>query len=211
MTAATLFSGIGAPEMAMPEWRWLWHAEIEKFPAAVMRERHPASVNLGDVTAEDFVERAIAIGRPDVLVFGSPCQSYSVAGKRLGLDDPRGNLALVALGIAARLEPTLFPVFCPPATDETSGFSCEQWMNSGITSAGRTWTRSMPVWRSGASVCSLSATLETGAVPPPYYLSPKACAGILRRAKKRGKVLPRPLEQALQAVAARMAPAPTPF
>jgi DNA (cytosine-5)-methyltransferase 1 len=108
MTAATLFSGIGAPEMAMPEWRWLWHAEIEKFPAAVMRERHPASVNLGDVTAEDFVERAIAIGRPDVLVFGSPCQSYSVAGKRLGLDDPRGNLALVALGIAARLEPTWF-------------------------------------------------------------------------------------------------------
>lgn len=108
MKAATLFSGIGAPELAMPNWQWLWHAEIEKFPSAVMASRHPESVNLGDVTAHDFIERAERVGRPDVIVFGSPCQSYSVAGKRLGLDDPRGNLALVALGIVARLKPTWF-------------------------------------------------------------------------------------------------------
>lgn len=92
----------------MPEWEWIWHAEIEPFPSAVMAARHPHSVNLGDVTADDFCERALAIGRPDVLVFGSPCQSYSVAGKRLGLDDPRGNLALIALGIVGRLEPAWF-------------------------------------------------------------------------------------------------------
>lgn len=108
MKAATLFSGIGAPEQAMPSWDWLWHAEIEPFPSAVMGVRHPLSVNLGDVSAEDFCHRAAALGRPDVLVFGSPCQSFSVAGKRLGLDDPRGNLALVALGIIARLRPTWF-------------------------------------------------------------------------------------------------------
>jgi len=108
MTGATLFSGIGAPEVAMPSWRWLWHAEIEKFPSAVLAWRKPESQNLGDVTAHDFIDRALAIGRPDVLVFGSPCQSYSVAGKRLGLDDPRGNLALVALGIVDRLRPTWF-------------------------------------------------------------------------------------------------------
>lgn len=108
MTGATLFSGIGAPEMAMPEWRWIFHAEIEAFPSAVMGARHPESINLGDVTAHDFCDRALAIGRPDVIVFGSPCQSYSVAGKRLGLDDPRGNLALIALGIVRRLEPRWF-------------------------------------------------------------------------------------------------------
>src|SRR5262245_42902125 len=108
MIAATLFSGIGAPECAMPHWRWAWSAEIEKFPAAVMAARHPGSINLGDVTAHDFADRAAAIARPDVLVFGSPCQSYSVAGKRLGLDDPRGNLALVALGIVARVKPRWF-------------------------------------------------------------------------------------------------------
>jgi DNA (cytosine-5)-methyltransferase 1 len=106
--AATLFSGIGAPEVAMPAWEFGWHAEIEKFPAAVMAERQPHSVNLGDVTAHDFTDRALAVGRPDVLVFGSPCQSFSVAGKRLGLDDARGNLALVALGIVARTQPPWF-------------------------------------------------------------------------------------------------------
>jgi DNA (cytosine-5)-methyltransferase 1 len=108
ITAATLFSGIGAPETAMPHWRWPWHAEIEKFPSAVLAQRHPESVNIGDVTGHEFTERASAVAKPSVLVFGSPCQSFSVAGKRLGLDDPRGNLALCALGIIARLEPRWF-------------------------------------------------------------------------------------------------------
>jgi DNA (cytosine-5)-methyltransferase 1 len=108
MIGATLFSGIGAPEAAMHRWHWPWHAEIEKFPSAVMARRHPRSLNLGDVTANDFCERARAIATPDVLIFGSPCQSFSVAGKRLGMDDPRGNLALVALGIVGRLKPRWF-------------------------------------------------------------------------------------------------------
>jgi hypothetical protein len=51
-------------------------------------------------------------------------------------------------------------------------------------------------------VCSLSDILETGDVPPQYYLSAKACRGILRRADKRGKELPPQLALALQAVAA---------
>lgn len=89
----------------MPDWEWRWHAEIEKFPSAVLAARHPKSVNLGDVNAEDFVERAIQAGRPDILVFGSPCQDFSLAGQRVGLDGDHGNLALVALGIAAKLRP----------------------------------------------------------------------------------------------------------
>ena len=54
---------------------------------------------------------------------------------------------------------------------------------------------------SAAAVCSLSDILETGDVPRRYYLTAKACQGILRRAEKRGKVLPTVLRQALQAVA----------
>ena len=108
MIGATLFSGIGAPEQAMPEWPWTWCAEIESFPAAVLAARHPHSINLGDVTAYDFVERAAAIARPDVIVFGSPCQDFSVAGKRLGMAGGRGNLALVALGIIGRFRPSWF-------------------------------------------------------------------------------------------------------
>lgn len=56
-------------------------------------------------------------------------------------------------------------------------------------------------WPNAASVSSLSQILETEPIPPRYYLSPKACAGILRRAEKRGKALPEQLRQALQQVA----------
>ena len=92
----------------MPGWQWLWHAEIDKFANAVMAKHHPRSLNLGDVSGPAFIERAEKAGRPACLVFGSPCQSFSVAGRRLGLDYPRGNLALVALGIVARLKPDWF-------------------------------------------------------------------------------------------------------
>jgi hypothetical protein len=51
------------------------------------------------------------------------------------------------------------------------------------------------------AVCSLLDVLETDAVPRKYYLSPKACAGILRRAAKRGRALPPLLQQALEHVA----------
>jgi len=74
---------------------------IAKLPAAGR-----LYVNLGDINAEDFADRAARHGRPDVLVFGSPCQDYSVAGKRLGLDGARGNMALVALAAIKRLRPT---------------------------------------------------------------------------------------------------------
>ena len=51
--------------------------------------------------------------------------------------------------------------------------------------------------RSGAAECSLSDVLETGDVPQRYFLSGKACRGILRRAEKRGKTLPSQLHRAL--------------
>jgi hypothetical protein len=55
-------------------------------------------------------------------------------------------------------------------------------------------------WPKDAAVCSLSDVLETGEVPQRYFLTARACAGILRRAEKRGKKLPIALFQALQAV-----------
>jgi hypothetical protein len=58
-------------------------------------------------------------------------------------------------------------------------------------------------WPNDAAVCSLSDTLETGTVPQRFYLSAKACRGILHRVGKHGKALPLALEAALQAVAFR--------
>jgi len=70
-------------------------------------------------------------------------------------------------------------------------------------SRGGSWTPNISVWPSDAAVCSLSQVLEQGSIQQRYFLSAKACAGILRRAEKRGKTLPAPLQQALAAAAER--------
>jgi len=79
--------------------------------------------------------------------------------------------------------------------------SSGRWQNSGMGSPTEFWTLSGLESHSAVAVCSLSHTLETGVVPQRYFLSAKACAGILRRAEKRGKDLPAQLHQALQAAA----------
>ena len=76
-----------------------------------------------------------------------------------------------------------------------------RWRNSGMVSATECWTLNTSEWPSAAAVCSLSDTLEIGAVPQRFFLSAKACAGILRRAEKRGKALPQMLHRALSQVA----------
>lgn len=104
MIGATLCSGIGAPECAAPWIDWRWHAEIEAFPAAVHARRFPGSVNLGDMTAPDLVERAASIALPDVIVAGTPCQAFSVAGSRGSLGDARGNLTLLFVRICNAID-----------------------------------------------------------------------------------------------------------
>lgn len=93
-------SGIeAASEAWMPlGWQPQFYSEIEKFPASVLEYRHPGVPNLGDMTK--FKEWSDYDA--DVLVGGTPCQSFSVAGLRKGLDDPRGNLMLTYLAIADR-------------------------------------------------------------------------------------------------------------
>lgn len=104
MIGATLCSGIGAPECAAPWIDWRWHAEIEAFPAAVHAARFPGSVNLGDMTAPGLVERAAAIALPDIIVAGTPCQAFSVAGTRGSLADARGNLTLLFIRICDAID-----------------------------------------------------------------------------------------------------------
>ena len=73
-------------------------------------------------------------------------------------------------------------------------------------SLGGPWTPNISDWPNDAAVCSLSQVLETGLIPQRYFLSGTACAGILRRAEKRGKSLPEPLRLALAAVVGATAP-----
>jgi DNA (cytosine-5)-methyltransferase 1 len=103
MIFGSLFSGIEAASVVWRPlgWRCAWVAEIDPFACAVLRHRYPDVPNLGDVNRID----PDAIEPVDLVVFGSPCQSFSVAGKRLGLDDPRGNMALVGLRVVGKLRP----------------------------------------------------------------------------------------------------------
>ncbi len=76
-------------------------SEIEKFPCALLKHHYPLVPNMGDMTKfNDWKIDAI-----DILVGGTPCQSFSVAGLRKGLDDPRGNLMLTYLAIARKFRP----------------------------------------------------------------------------------------------------------
>ena len=100
---SSVFSGIEAASVAWKPlgWKPVAYAEVEKFPCAVLAHHYPAVSNWGDVNEfQKWPNESI-----DVLVGGSPCQAFSVAGLRKGLDDPRGNLTLTYLGIVARYHP----------------------------------------------------------------------------------------------------------
>ena len=108
----------------------------------------------------------------------------------------------------AGLSGKMSPVSCRREEDGTLVPSSGRWANSGMGSRTECWTRSMSEWnhtlvpsRSVGGVCSLSDILETGDLPRRYFLSEKACAGILRRAASRGKDLPPMLHRALSQVA----------
>ena len=103
MIYGSVCSGIEAATVAWRPLGWsaAWYAEIDKFASAVLAHRYPEVRNFGDFTQID----AAATGTIDVLVGGTPCQSFSLAGHRLGLDDPRGNLTLEFLRLAARARP----------------------------------------------------------------------------------------------------------
>ena len=104
MRYLSVCSGIEAASVAWPMWEAVGFSEIEPFPSAVLRHHYPGVPNLGDMTRY----REWDLGSIDLLVGGTPCQSFSVAGLRKGLDDPRGNLMLVYCGILERFRPKWF-------------------------------------------------------------------------------------------------------
>lgn len=103
MRFGSVCSGI---EAASAAWNPLgWHAsfvsEIDAFPCAVLAHHYPTVPNMGDMTTfKDWPDATL-----DVLCGGTPCQSFSNAGLRAGLDDPRGQLMLTFGAIAARYRP----------------------------------------------------------------------------------------------------------
>ena len=79
-----------------------WFSEIDTFPSAVLQHHYPEIPNHGDMTNFKEWNNDKTI---ELLVGGTPCQSFSVAGLRKGLSDPRGNLMLTYLAMAERFKP----------------------------------------------------------------------------------------------------------
>ena len=106
MNYLSVCSGIEAATVAWHPLGWnpVGFADIEKFPSEVLRHHYPNVTNFGDMTKY----KEWNLGTVDLLVGGTPCQSFSVAGLRKGLEDPRGNLALVYCGILDHFRPKWF-------------------------------------------------------------------------------------------------------
>jgi len=103
MRYGSVCSGVEAATVAWHPlgWQAAWYSEIEPFPSAVLKHHYPTVPNYGDMTQyEAWPDEPI-----NLLVGGTPCQSFSVAGLRKGLADPRGNLMLTYGAIAKRYRP----------------------------------------------------------------------------------------------------------
>eukprot|EP01034_Spumella_vulgaris_P037015 gene37015-45660_t len=106
VTFGSVCSGIEAASVAWHPlgWRAAWFAEIEAFPSAVLAHHYPDVPNLGDMTT--IAARVVSgeVLAPDILVGGTPCQAFSVAGLRNSLDDARGQLTLSFVDLANAID-----------------------------------------------------------------------------------------------------------
>jgi len=105
MRYLSVCSGMEAASVAWHSLGWtpVGFSEIEPFPCAILKHRFPNVPNYGSLT--EYQSWPLEPGAIDLLVGGCPCQSFSVAGLRRGMQDPRGNLTLTYLGLADKLKP----------------------------------------------------------------------------------------------------------
>lgn len=112
-------SGIEAASMAWESLGMLpaWFAEVEAFPSAVLAHHWPHVANFGDMCNLPYLVSTGLVLAPDVLVGGTPCQAFSVAGLRKGLKDKRGQLTLKFVELANEID------------KQRSGEECVVWEN----------------------------------------------------------------------------------
>ena len=116
----SLFSGVEAATLAWKPlgWKAVAFAEFDAFPSAVLAHHYPDVPNLGDVTK---IEGSRYRGTVDLVVGGSPCQGFSVAGRQLGLNDERSGLALAYVRLLEEIRPRWFVWENVPGVLSTNG------------------------------------------------------------------------------------------
>lgn len=107
MRFGSVCSGIEAASVAWEHlgWECAFLSEIEKFPRAVLKHHYPDTKLYGDFTE---IKANAKTRNIDVLVAGTPCQAFSVAGNRAGLDDLRGELTVEFIRLVDRVRPRWF-------------------------------------------------------------------------------------------------------
>lgn len=203
MKYISLFSGIEAATVAWEPLGWepVRFAEFDEFPSAVLAERYPEVPNVGDVTKVNWKKYR---GKVDLVVGGSPCQSFSIAGKREGLQGESG-LMFEYIRAVREVRPRWFLwENVPGALSSENGEAFRQLLSEmDKLGYGLAW-RVLDAQFFGVAQRRRRLFLvgHIGACPPSAYsLSRRACEGILNRARKRGRALPKRLEEALLAQA----------
>ncbi|EAB9740805.1 Dam family site-specific DNA-(adenine-N6)-methyltransferase [Salmonella enterica] len=117
LSYGSVCSGIEAASIAWEPlgMRPAWFSEIEPFPCAVLAERWPEVPNLGDMTKIAASIAANEVAAPDLLVGGTPCQAFSIAGLRRGLADKRGQLTLAYVELVNAIDYSRIRQGLPPA------------------------------------------------------------------------------------------------
>jgi DNA (cytosine-5)-methyltransferase 1 len=184
MKYGSVCSGIEAASVAWHPlgWKASFLSEIEENPRKVLAHHYPNTPLHGDFTTiqKDQYEPI------KLLVGGTPCQSFSVAGLRAGLNDPRGNLMLEFGALADRLQPTWLVWENVPGVLSSNG--------------GRDFGAFLGMLGELGYGFAYRVLDAQYFVPQRYFLSATACRGILRRAGVRGKKLPERLQEALETV-----------
>ena len=137
MTYLSVCSGIEATSVAWEPLGFtpVGFAEIEKFPCELLKQKYPAVKNYGDITQYEKWNA----GQFDILVGGTPCQSFSIAGKRGGTADERGALMYAYLGIVETYRPRwVIWENVPGVLSSNSGYDFASFL-AGLEECGYGW------------------------------------------------------------------------
>ena len=162
MNFLSICSGIEAASVAFNPlgWQAICFSEIEKFPSEVLAHHYPDVPNMGDMTT--FLEWPEEYFRDaDMIVGGMPCQAFSIAGAREGLNDERGNLTLTFTEIINHADRIRRKHNRPPVivlyenvpgifSDKTNAFGCLLGALAGedeaLIPSGKRWTNAGAVF-----------------------------------------------------------------
>lgn len=211
MRYLSLFSGIEAATVA-------WHdldgfepvafCEIDKFPSAVLAYHYPDVPNLGDITKVDWNEFKKQYGAVDLIVGGSPCQSFSIAAgaNRTSLDG-ESNLMFEWLRAVESVSPKWVIWENVPGVLNTRDNAFGQLLRTlqeigyGDIAYRVLDAQFFGVAQRRRRLFLVGYLARGGFVPQRYFLTPKHCKGLLRRIGPRGQLLSKNVMAALNRVA----------